>query len=127
MSPIRTDKEQDLEKRLTALGIKTSDLVWQFVRASGSGGQKVNKTSSAALLKHLPSGKIFRSEKSRSQAENRFFAKRQLIEALEQESLGKRSPAEKAIAKKIRQKARRKRRAKKKNDGLDATKVKTQE
>ena len=33
-----------------------ADLVEKFVRASGPGGQKVNKTSSAVYLKHLPSG-----------------------------------------------------------------------
>ena len=127
MAPIRPEKLQDIERRLSALGVKPTDLVWQFVRASGSGGQKVNKTSSAVLLKHVPSSKTFRSEKSRSQAENRFFAKRQLIEALELEVQGKVSSKDQAQAKKMRQKNRRKRRTRKKVDVLNAAKVKTQE
>ena len=40
-------------------------------RASGPGGQKRNKTSSAVRLRHLPSGLIVIAEESRSQHENR--------------------------------------------------------
>jgi protein subunit release factor B len=127
MAPIRKEKQEDLERRLAALAIKPADLEWQFVRAGGSGGQKVNKTSSAVLLKYLPTGKIYRSEKSRSQAENRFFAKRQLVEELELEKLGKIPAADKAKARKMRQKSRRKRRTKKKLETLDVSEGKTQE
>ncbi|MBJ80637.1 MAG: peptide chain release factor-like protein [Myxococcales bacterium] len=127
MAPIRKDKLDDLEQRLVALGIRADDLEWSFVRARGAGGQKVNKTSSAAILKYLPTGKIYRSEKSRSQAENRFFAKRQLVEALELESEGKASKKEQAKAKKMRQKSRRKRRAKKKYEALDSAQLKSEE
>src|SRR5262249_42796203 len=51
-------------------------------RASGPGGQKRNKTSSAIRLRHLPSGLIVIAEESRSQHENRARALRRLRQAL---------------------------------------------
>src|SRR6266566_8913809 len=51
-------------------------------RASGPGGQKRNKTSSAVRLRHLPSGLIVIAEESRSQHENRARAFRRLRQAL---------------------------------------------
>src|SRR5437868_799707 len=51
-------------------------------RASGPGGQKRNKTSSAVRLRHPPSGLIVIAEESRSQHENRARALRRLREAL---------------------------------------------
>lgn len=38
--------------------LKDEELVEKFVRGSGPGGQKVNKTSSAVCLKHIPTGEI---------------------------------------------------------------------
>src|SRR5437868_11291481 len=51
-------------------------------RASGPGGQKRNKTSSAVRLRHEPSGLIVIAEESRSQHENRVRALRRLRQAL---------------------------------------------
>ena len=51
-------------------------------RASGPGGQKRNKTSSAVRLRHLPSGLIVIAEESRAQHENRARALRRLRQAL---------------------------------------------
>jgi hypothetical protein len=51
-------------------------------RASGPGGQKRNKTSSAVRLRHLPTGLIVIAEESRSQYQNRARALRRLREAL---------------------------------------------
>ena len=50
-------------------------------RASGPGGQKRNKTSSAVRLRHLPSGLIVIAEESRSQHENRAKALKRLRQA----------------------------------------------
>src|SRR5438309_8314779 len=50
-------------------------------RASGPGGQKRNKTSSAVRLRHLPSGLIVIAEESRSQHENRARALKRLRQA----------------------------------------------
>jgi hypothetical protein len=51
-------------------------------RASGPGGQKRNKTSSAVRLHHIPSGTIVKAAESRSQHENKARALRRLREAL---------------------------------------------
>ncbi len=50
-------------------------------RASGPGGQKRNKTSSAVRLRHLPSGLLVIAEESRSQHENRARALKRLRQA----------------------------------------------
>src|SRR5437762_13910917 len=51
-------------------------------RASGPGGQKRNKTSSAVRLRHPPTGLIVIAEESRSQHENRARALRRMRQAL---------------------------------------------
>jgi hypothetical protein len=51
-------------------------------RASGPGGQKRNKTSSAVRLRHMPSGLIVIAEESRSQHENKAKALKRLRKAL---------------------------------------------
>lgn len=51
-------------------------------RASGPGGQKRNKTSSAVRLRHAPSGQIVIAEESRSQHENKARALKRLREAI---------------------------------------------
>src|SRR5438874_381027 len=51
-------------------------------RASGPGGQKRNKTSSAVRIRHLPTGLIVIAEESRSQHENRARALKRLRQAL---------------------------------------------
>ena len=54
--PISNAKWSDLLARMSRLGIKETDIDEHFVRSSGAGGQKVNKTSSCVVLKHHPSG-----------------------------------------------------------------------
>lgn len=58
-------------------------------RASGPGGQKRNKTSSAVRLRHKPSGILVIAEESRSQHENKAKALRRLRRAI---ALGVRRP-----------------------------------
>src|SRR5579872_7151490 len=67
-------------------------------RASGPGGQKRNKTSSAVRLRHAPSGLIVIAEESRSQHENRARAVRRLRQALYLKTRDDLSPAELAPA-----------------------------
>src|SRR5438132_10110557 len=72
--------------RATWANLSDSQLLHQCevdtYRASGPGGQKRNKTSSAVRLRHLPSGLIVIAEESRSQHENRARALRRLRQAL---------------------------------------------
>lgn len=81
--PVRPEKQKDLEERMARLGIREEDLEEQFVRSSGRGGQKVNKTSSCVSLHHKPTGLVLKCQQSRSQALNRFVARRRLVEKLE--------------------------------------------
>src|SRR5215813_5892550 len=70
-------------------------------RASGPGGQKRNKTSSAVRLRHLPSGLIVIAEESRSQHENRARALKRLRQALYlkvRDDLGPRDLGPEAVA-----------------------------
>jgi len=89
MFPVRPEKEMDLLERMSRLGIKDSDLEEKFVRSQGKGGQKVNKSATCVYLKHLPSGLEVKCQKERSQALNRFLARRILVEKLEAKILGK--------------------------------------
>jgi RF-1 domain len=81
-----TRDESMNNRRATWAGLSDSQLLAQCAvdtyRASGPGGQKRNKTSSAVRLRHLPSGLIVIAEESRSQHENRARALRRLRQAL---------------------------------------------
>ncbi|KAI4127003.1 MAG: hypothetical protein LQ347_004771 [Umbilicaria vellea] len=59
------------------------DLEERFLKGSGPGGQKINKTSSAVQLKHLPSGVVVKCQNTRSQRQNRKIARRLLADKLE--------------------------------------------
>ena len=58
--------------------IKEEDLVWEFYRSGGKGGQNVNKVSTAVRLKHTPTGIIITSQAQRYQGQNREFALKML-------------------------------------------------
>ena len=107
-------KEKTLYDRMERLDINESDIIERFVRSSGAGGQKVNKTSTCVYLKHIPSGIEVKCQKERSQVLNRFLARRILADKIERIQLGKKSEEEQRIAKIKRQKHKRSKRAKEK-------------
>ena len=72
-----------IQQRLDTLGIIPSDVEEKFVRGSGPGGQKINKTSSTVCLRHRPTGVEVRVQRERSQAANRELAWQELCEKLE--------------------------------------------
>lgn len=111
---VSKEKEEALRKRMESLEIFETDIVEKFVRSSGKGGQKVNKTSTCVYLKHLPTGVEVKCQRERSQAINRFVARRILADKIEQMIRGKESEERKRIEKIRRQKRKRSKRAKEK-------------
>ncbi|MBN2654616.1 MAG: peptide chain release factor-like protein [Nitrospirae bacterium] len=80
---VSPEKNQWLKDRMDALDIHEKDIEEKFVRSSGKGGQKVNKTSTCVYLKHLPTGIEVKCMKDRSQSINRFIARRELVKRIE--------------------------------------------
>lgn len=105
---IRPEKQQALQDRMLKLHIRDKDLEEQFVQGGGKGGQKINKTASCVVLKHLPTGIVIKCQMDRSRELNRYYARKELCDRLE----GKDSKKAKEIAKKKKQKKRRERRSK---------------
>ena len=103
-------KRHELELRMHKCNLFENDIEEKFVRSSGPGGQKANKTSTCVHLKHIPSGLAVKVQTSRSQPLNRYYARKQMCELLENELLGKESPQAKKIEKIRKQKDRRRRR-----------------
>jgi len=110
--PVSPRKVEELETRLRALGIAESDLDETFIRSAGAGGQNVNKVSTCVVLRHRPSGIEVRCQRERSQALNRFLARRLLADKLETVRQGAASRQRQAIEKIRRQKRKRSKRAK---------------
>jgi peptide chain release factor len=112
--PISQEKEAALRQRMERLGVREEEFRETFIRSSGPGGQKVNKTSSCVYLVHLPTGLSVKCQQERSQTLNRFVARRLLLDRIERLQKGLIS-AERMRAEKIRrQKQRRSRKAKEK-------------
>jgi protein subunit release factor B len=111
-NPVSSEKEKLLQHRMQTLGIREQDLEEQFVRSSGAGGQNVNKVSSCVVLYHRPSGIRVKCQQERSQALNRFLARRILVDKIEAKFKGIQAAEEQKIARIRRQKRKRSRRAK---------------
>jgi peptide chain release factor len=111
---IRKEKLDELHERMVQLGIRDEDLIEKFILGSGSGGQKINKTSSCVYLKHIPTGIEIKCQRDRSREMNRYYARKELCERLEEKIEHKKSERQQAIEKIRRQKRRRSRRSKEK-------------
>ena len=86
--PVSSEKEKALASRMEALGVSEQDFEETFVRSSGPGGQKVNKSSSCVHLVHIPTGLSVKCQRERSQALNRFLARRLLLDKIERRQKG---------------------------------------
>ena len=111
---ISPEKETALQERMDRLGVSENDFRETFIRSSGPGGQKVNKTSSCVQLLHVPTGLAVKCQQERSQALNRFLARRLLLDRIERIQTGVVIAEKQRIEKLKRQKRRRSRRAQEK-------------
>jgi peptide chain release factor len=112
--PVSPEKAEALRVRMLALGVKAEEIEESFVRSGGAGGQKVNKTSSCVMLLHRPTGIQVKCQTSRSQALNRFLARRILLDKIETLQKGYVDTERARIEKIRRQKRKRSKRAKEK-------------
>jgi peptide chain release factor len=110
--PISPEKEEQLARRMAALGVQESELEESFVRSGGHGGQNVNKTSTCVMLLHKPTGLQVKCQTTRQQGLNRFIARRLLLDKIEALRRGYVAAERERIEKIRRQKRRRSRRAK---------------
>lgn len=106
------EKERSLRELMERLGVREEDIEEKFIRSHGPGGMNVNKVSTCVYLRHLPTGIEVKCQQERSQAQNRFLARRILLSKIESGILGRLSEETKRIEKIRRQKRRRSRRAK---------------
>ena len=107
---ISSEKKARLNDRMIKLGIDEDELVEKFIRGAGSGGQKINKTSSCVFLQHPPTGLEAKVQRDRSREMNRYLARKELCDLLEERLLGKKSTKQQAREKIRRQKRRQSRR-----------------
>jgi protein subunit release factor B len=111
-------KEKALLARMRELNVTENDLDEQFIRSSGPGGQKVNKTSSCVCLRHIPTDITVKYQRERSQALNRFFARRTLLDQIELKQKGYIKEEKKRIEKIKSQKRKKRKRTKVKLSAL---------
>lgn len=99
----------DFARRLAAVGASLAEVEERFIRGSGKGGQKINKTSSTVWLRHRPTGIEVRCQQERSQAANRETAWRELcarLEARQQVEQARRTGEREQTRRRNRQKTR---------------------
>lgn len=95
---------------MESLGIREEDLKEQFVRGSGPGGQKINKSATCVVLSYPEADINIKCQRTRSLALNRYYARWELCERIAERTEGERSRRQQEAEKIRRQKRRRSRR-----------------
>ncbi len=112
--PISSEKENAMTARMQELYVSENDFEESFIRSSGPGGQKVNKTSSCVYLVHIPTGLSCKCQRERFQSLNRYLARKLLLDKIERLQKGFISKEKETLEKIRRQKRKRSKRAKEK-------------
>ena len=112
--PVSVSKQLELERLMQRLGVREEEFEETFIRSGGPGWQNVNKVATCVVLRHTPSGLEVRCQQERSQALNRYLARRILLQRIETQRLGALSAEAQRIAKIRRQKRKRSKRAQEK-------------
>ncbi|KAG9949111.1 hypothetical protein KCU85_g4570, partial [Aureobasidium melanogenum] len=99
--------------------ILETDITEAFLKGTGPGGQKINKTSSAVQLKHLPTGLVIKCQETRSRTQNRKIARRILAERVELLLIGDQSRAALKAEREKKKKASKNKKARRKYRKLD--------
>ena len=107
-----SDDSDALRERMDRLGIFEEDLQEKFVLGSGPGGQKINKTASCVYLKHEPTGIEIKCQRERSRELNRYLARKELCDRIDEIKNGVESKRQQAMEKIRRQKRQKTRRQK---------------
>lgn len=110
METIRKETIEKIKERMLLASLREEETEESFLRGSGSGGQKINKTSSCVRLVHLPSGICVKCQATRSLECNRWLARRLLAEKLLEAKKSRESAKTREIEKIRRQKRRKSRR-----------------
>jgi protein subunit release factor B len=82
LSIITESKRAALLEKMTRLNINPRDIEETFVKGSGKGGQKINKTANAVQLGYAPLNITVRMQKERERSVNRFLALRELVDEI---------------------------------------------
>ncbi|KAI1165239.1 RF-1 domain-containing protein [Nemania serpens] len=90
-----------------------------FLKGSGPGGQKINKTNSAVQLKHLPTGLVVKCQATRSRSQNRTIARQLLADRLDDMTRGLESRSSVVGAVKRKKKASSAKKSRRKYRKLD--------
>ncbi len=96
------------------LKVSPEEIEESFVRGSGPGGQKINKTANCVYLRHIPTGTVVKCQRHRERTKNRLSAYKLLILKIEEKIKGEESERAKKIHKLKKQKQKRSKRAKEK-------------
>src|SRR5438093_11575399 len=100
-----SEKEDQLTRRMAALGVRDSDIEESFVRSGGHGGQNVNKTSTCVMLVHRPTGVQVKCQATRHQGRNRLIARGLLLDKIQARRQSQ-ADAERARIEKLRRQKR---------------------
>ena len=83
LSAVSPQKIAALREKIARLGVNLELVDEKFIRGSGKGGQKINKTSSTVQLRYPPLGLSVRCQRERQRSLNRFIALRELVDEIE--------------------------------------------